>query len=68
MFTVMNKHSSKSSKSETITTSTVMVNGVPTEIPSNYHVVKNLMSGQDEVQLKNTPLCCDVASETYWSM
>jgi hypothetical protein len=31
-------------------------------------VVKNLMSGKDVVQSVNTPLCCDVSSETYWSM
>jgi len=30
--------------------------------------VKNLMSGKDVVQSVNTPLCCDVSSETYWSM
>lgn len=30
--------------------------------------VKNLMSGKDVRQSINTPLCCDVSSETYWSM
>lgn len=30
-------------------------------------VVKNLMSGKEVVQSVNTPLCCDVSSETYWS-
>jgi hypothetical protein len=55
-------------KSEPVTTSTVMVNGVPTVIKSTEHVVKNLMSGKDVVQAKNTPLCCDVSSETYWCM
>ena len=46
----------------------VMVNGVEQEIPMTHHVVKNLLSGQDVVQAKNTPLCCDVSSETYHSM
>lgn len=31
-------------------------------------VVYNLMSGQPVTQSVNTPLCCDVSSETYWSM
>ena len=31
-------------------------------------VVINLMSGKEVVQSVNTPLCCDVSSETYWSM
>ena len=30
--------------------------------------VVNLMSGKPVVQSVNTPLCCDVSSETYWSM
>lgn len=30
--------------------------------------VINLMSGTPVVQSVNTPLCCDVSSETYWSM
>jgi hypothetical protein len=30
--------------------------------------VINLMSGKSVVQSVNTPLCCDVSSETYWSM
>ncbi len=30
--------------------------------------VINLMSGKEVVQSVNTPLCCDVSSETYWSM
>ena len=30
--------------------------------------VINLMSGKPVVQSVNTPLCCDVSSETYWSM
>jgi hypothetical protein len=45
-----------------------LVNGVPTEIPSTHRVVKNLMSGRDVVEAIDTPLCCSVASETYWSM
>jgi hypothetical protein len=31
-------------------------------------VVHNLMSGKPVVQKRSTPLCCDVSSETYWSM
>jgi hypothetical protein len=31
-------------------------------------IVQNLMTGKDVVQSVNTPLCCDVSSETYWSM
>jgi hypothetical protein len=30
-------------------------------------IVQNLMTGKDVVQSVNTPLCCDVSSETYWS-
>lgn len=31
-------------------------------------IVQNLMTGKDVVQSVNTPLCCDVSSNTYWSM
>jgi hypothetical protein len=31
-------------------------------------VVKNLMSGQGVLIEKDTPWCCNPASETYWSM
>ena len=31
-------------------------------------VVKNLMSGKDVVQSVNTPRCCNVSSELYWTM
>ena len=30
--------------------------------------VKNMMSGREVQQPVNTPRCCDVSSETYWSM
>ena len=30
--------------------------------------VKNLMTGKDVLQSVNTPRCCDVSSEQYWSM
>lgn len=30
--------------------------------------VKSLMSGADVQQHANTPHCCDVSQETYWSM
>jgi hypothetical protein len=32
-----------------------------------YEIVHNLMSGKPVRQSVNTPLCCDVSSETYWS-
>lgn len=31
-------------------------------------VVTNLMSGKPVTQSVNTPLSCDVSSETYWSL
>lgn len=31
-------------------------------------VVRNLMNGKEVVESINTPNCCSVASETYWSM
>ena len=31
-------------------------------------VVYNLMTGEPVTQSVNTPLCCDVSSETYWSL
>ena len=46
----------------------VMVNGEKRNIPITHHVVQNLLSGKDVVQAKETPLCCDVSSETYWCM
>jgi hypothetical protein len=33
-----------------------------------YETVTNLMSGKQIRQSVNTPLSCDVSSETYWSM
>lgn len=30
--------------------------------------VKNLMTGKDIQIERDTPLCCDPSSETYWSM
>ena len=38
-----------------------------TLIKAHQHVVKNLMSGKDVIEDKDTPFCCSVASETYWS-
>jgi len=32
------------------------------------HQVRNLMTGQLVSQSVNTPRCCDVSSELYWSM
>lgn len=49
-------------------------------IKSHYHVieaskfvdkkvmVRNMMSGKPVEQTVNTPRCCDVSSELYWSM
>ena len=31
-------------------------------------MVRNLMTGKLVEQSVNTPLCCDVSSETYWCM
>ena len=51
-----------------ITLSTVMVNGVATQILSTQKVVTNLMNQMQIVIDKDTPLCCDPSMETYWSM
>jgi len=51
-----------------VTDVNVTVNGVPTVIKSNQKVVKSLMSQTEIVIDKDTPLCCDPSSETYWSM
>ena len=45
-----------------------IVNGVSTLIKASQHVVQNLLSGKDVVEDRDTPNCCSVASETYWSM
>lgn len=44
------------------------VNGKDTMIRAYEHVVKNMMSGEDCVEDRNTPHYCSVASESYWSM
>jgi len=36
--------------------------------PVKMVMVRNLMSGKMVEQAEDTPLCCDVSSETYWSM
>ena len=51
-----------------ITVSTVMVNGVATQILSTQKVVTNLMNQMQIVIDKDTPLSCDPSMETYWSM
>lgn len=33
-----------------------------------YEIVMNMMTGKPVEQAIGTPLCCNVASETYWSM
>jgi hypothetical protein len=53
---------------EPVTEINVTVNGVPTVIKSNQKVVRSLLSEQQVVINKNTPLCCDPSTETYWSM
>jgi len=52
----------------TVATHIENVNGVPTVIEAHQHVVKNLLTGKDVVEDRDTPNCCSVASETYWSM
>lgn len=47
---------------------TELVNGVPTIVPEGHHVVKNILSGRDVVESKDTPFCCSVSSEQYHSM
>lgn len=37
-------------------------------IAEDQMIVKNLMSGEPVVIAKDTPWCCNPASETYWSM
>jgi len=37
-------------------------------IPIEMEEVTNLLSGKKVMQAKNTPRCCDVSSELYWSM
>ena len=38
------------------------------EYAEKYKTVKNLMNGKDVRIARDTPLCCDPSSETYWSM
>lgn len=45
-----------------------MVNGVSTLVKASQHVVKSLVGGKDVIEERDTPNCCSVASETYWSM
>lgn len=52
----------------TVTDRMESVNGVMTLVKASQHVVKNLLSGKDVIEDRDTPLCCSVASETYWSM
>lgn len=52
----------------TVTRRQEMVNGVLTWIEPHQHVVKNLLTQTDVIEDRDLPLCCSVASETYWSM
>ncbi len=45
-----------------------LVNGVMTHIEAHQHVVKNLMTGKDVIEDRDTPPHCSVACESYWSM
>jgi hypothetical protein len=47
---------------------TLMVNGIPTETTTEYHVVRNVMTNKEVLERKDTPWCCSVQSETFWSM
>lgn len=38
------------------------------EFYQKYKTVKNLMTGKDVEIDRDTPWCCNPASETYWSM
>jgi hypothetical protein len=49
-------------------TNTILVNGVPTQIDDTQMVVKSLMSQQEIVINKDTPICCNPSTETFWSM
>lgn len=45
-----------------------MVNGVSTLVKANEHVVQNLVTKKDVIEDINTPACCSVACEVYWTM
>lgn len=49
-------------------TNIILVNGVPTQIDDTQMVVKSLMSDQEIVINKDTPICCNPSTETFWSM
>lgn len=38
------------------------------ELHETYRTVRNLMSGEEVEERYDTPYCCSVGSETYWSM
>jgi hypothetical protein len=52
----------------TVTRHQELVNGVLTWVEAHQHVVQNLMTHKDVIEDRDTPNCCSVASETYWSM
>lgn len=52
----------------TVTERIESVNGIPTLIKANQHVVKNILSGIQVIEDRDTPLACSVASETYHCM
>jgi hypothetical protein len=45
-----------------------MVNGVSTLVKASQHVVTHLLNRNDVIEERDTPNCCSVASETYWTM
>ncbi len=53
----------------TVTSRMESVNGVMTRIEAHQHVVQSLMAPhKDVIEDRDTPPCCSVACETYWSM
>ena len=52
----------------TVTRRQEMVNGVLTWIEASQHVVTSLVGGKQVIEERDTPDCCSVASETYWTM
>ena len=55
-------------KEPTVSDRIEYVNGIATVVKAHQHVVKHLLNGSDVVEDRDTPLCCSVSSETYWSM
>ena len=41
--------------------------GYRCDISKSWHTVTNIMTGAQVQERADTPLCCSVSSETYWS-